>query len=211
MKVTADQMKRFAPRAARSPGELAAAVNLAVDKAQLNTDRRLRYFLTQTSFETGGYRKFEEDLFYTTPERLAEIFARRISLTPRPGFGLASDYIRQPQKLANFVYANRYGNGGPETNDGWNFRGQGCIHTTFRDNYLAFSMSMYGDDRLVRNPGLIQTTEAGMLSAAFFWTSKGLNALADSDSFTEVTRRINGSAATVPERLEVLKVANTIF
>lgn len=211
MAVTQETVKRFAPAAKCDTAKFVAALNLAIEKAQLNSDRRLRYFVAQTYFETDGYRKFEEDLNYTTPQRLAQVFNKRISLEPRPGFGLASDYVRQPQKLANFVYANRYGNGGPETNDGWNFRGQGCIHTTFRNNYLAFSKAMYGDDRLVKTPSLIQDIEAGMLSAAFFWNNNGLNELADSDSFTEVTRRINGSTATVPQRLEVLKFANALF
>ena len=70
---------------------------------------------------------------------------------------------------------------------------------------------MYGDDRLVKSPALIQDIEVGMLSAAFFWNVNKLNALADADSFTEVTKRVNGSAATVPKRLAVLRAANTIF
>jgi putative chitinase len=211
--ITAEALKRFAPTMKCDPDKLVAAIGLAVEKAQLNTQRRLRYFLTQTQFETQGYTKFEENLNYSTPERLVTVWPTRFALDPKPGQSLAraTEYVRQPQKLANFVYANRNGNGGPETNDGWNFRGQGCIHTTFRNNFLACSKSMYGDDRLVKTPQLIQEIEAGMLAAAFFWNTNGLNALADADSFTEVTRRINGSAATVPERLPVLNLANTLF
>lgn len=209
--ITVEALKKFAPHMKCDVNKLLAAVNLAVAKADLSTPRRLRYFLTQTQFETQGYTKFEENLYYTSPERLAQIFDKRLSLTPRAGFGLASDYVRNPQKLANFVYANRYGNGDAASNDGYNFRGQGCIHTTFKDNFLACSRAMYGDDRLVTNPKLIQEIEAGMMSAVFFWNSKGLNALADSDSFTECTRRINGSTKTVGERLPVLNLANSIF
>lgn len=209
--VTLEQIKRFAPRATCSHEELVRATNLAIDKGNLTTARRLRYFMAQTYHETEGYRYFEESLNYKTAERLAEVFNRRLSLTPKPGFGLASDYVRNPQKLANFVYANRYGNGDAASNDGWNFRGQGCIHTTFRNNYAAFSKAMYGDDRAVRDPKMIQEIETGMLSAVHFWLSNGLNALADADSFTEVSRRIQGSTRTVPERLEVLRLANSIF
>lgn len=211
MEVTLEQIKRFAPRAKCDLEELVDATNLAIEKAKLDTARRLRYFMTQTHFETGGYRHFEEDLFYTTAAQLVRVFDKRISLTPKPGFGLAADYLRNPQGLANFVYANRYGNGDAKSNDGWNFRGQGCIHTTFRANYMSFSKAMYGDDRIVRNPKLIQQIEVGMLSAAFFWTNNGLNALSDLDEFTQVTRKVNGSAVTVPERLEVLRLANSIF
>lgn len=211
MKVTLEQIKSFAPRAKCGPEALLDATNFAIEKAKLDTPRRLRYFMTQTHFETGGFRHFEEDLLYTTAERLAKVFDKRLSLTPKPGFGLAADYVRNPQKLANFVYANRYGNGDAASNDGWNFRGQGCIHLTFRSNYMAFSKAMYGDDRAVRDPKLIQSIEAGMLSAAFFWNNNGLNALSDLDEFTAVTRKVNGSTVTVPERLETLRLANSIF
>ena len=211
MTVTLDQIKKFAPRAKCDPALLAHAVNVAIDRAQLGTQRRLRYFMAQTYFETQGFTKFEENLVYTTAERLATVFDKRLSLTPRPGFGLAADYVRQPQKLANFVYANRYGNGDAASNDGWKFRGQGPMHLTFRDNYLAFSLAAYGDDRVVRNPETLQQIGTGMLSAAHFWMVNGLNPLADKDEFTLVTRRINGSAVTVPERLPVLKLANSIF
>lgn len=209
--VTLEQIKRFAPRAKCDLNDLVDAINAATERADIDTPRRLRYFMAQTHHETEGFRHFEEDLFYTTADRLVQVFNKRLSLTPQPNKGLAADYVRNPQKLANFVYANRYGNGDAASNDGWNFRGQGCIHTTFKDNYLAFSEAMYGDDRLVKNPKLIQEIGVGMMSAAFFWTNNGLNALADKDSFTEVSRRIQGSTATVPQRLEVLRLANSIF
>lgn len=210
--ITVPQLKTFAPQIKGSYDEMCAAINLSIEKAELNTVRRVRYFMTQTHHETRGYTKFDEDLFYLTPEALVRAFPTRMSMRQGDGAkGYAPEFLRNERKLANFVYANRYGNGGPETDDGYKFRGQGGIHTTFKDNFLACSKAMYGDDRLVKTPDLIQKYEAAMLSAAWYWNTRKLNPLADADEFTKVTTLIQGSAATVPQRLMVLNRANTIF
>ncbi|MGK7648937.1 hypothetical protein ACSQ7D_02845, partial [Capnocytophaga sp. G1920] len=50
----------------------------------------------------------------------------------------ASELIKsnpRDQNIANFVYANRYGNGNEASGDGWRFRGSGLIQLTFKDNF----------------------------------------------------------------------------
>jgi putative chitinase len=163
-----------------------------------------------------GYTTWSENLNYSTPERLCTVWPKVFSmdigdrLTPNlPDYAL--DYVNNPQKLANTVYASNYGNGDAASGDGFNFRGQGGIHLTFRSNYLACSKYLFTDDRLVTNPLLIQDVSVAMLSAGWFWDIKKINKLADSDSFTQSTKVINGSEASAPDRLKVLNIANTIF
>lgn len=160
-----------------------------------------------------GFTKFEEDLYYKTPEVLVRTWPTRFTLDPSKvgALGLATEYLRNPQKLANMAYGLRNGNGGPDTGDGWRFRGRGAFHLTFANNYMDYSKAMYGDDRCFNNPELVAEPEDALLSAGWFWTRFKFNRLADADEFTKSTVTINGSAVTVPKRLAILNLANTIF
>lgn len=46
---------------------------------------------------------------------------------------------KRNKKLFSYLYANKYENGAPSTEDGWNFRGKGLIHLTWRENYRRAS------------------------------------------------------------------------
>jgi putative chitinase len=169
--------------------------------------------MAQASFETGGFTTWEEDLIYSTPERLVEVWPSRFSLTEgAPGKEYASDFVDAPEKLANLVYASRDGNGDTASGDGYAYRGRGGFDLTFLANYAAASTYLYGTPATYLNaPDKVSQYVDGMLSAGWFWRVNGLTALADSDSFTRVTEVINGSTVTVPQRLPVLNLANKIF
>lgn len=209
MSITVDQLKKFAPKifviGATPYEDLVAALNTTMAKHKINTPRRIRYFMAQCYVESQGFRKFEEDLYYTTPERIVTVFSPRLSMATAP------DYVRNAEKLANFVYAKRFGNGDVASGDGYRFRARGIIGLTFNANYAAYSADTYGDNRCVKNPELVAQYKDGVESAGWYWTSKNLNALSDSDSFTLQTKAINGSDRSVPERLPILKLANSIF
>lgn len=228
--ITQQQLAKFAPAIA-APALASAytdAFNSAFKRSGIDsTLRRIRYFMAQSFFETQGYSKWEENLWYTTPARLVEVWPSRFTLDPakvgthaldkqgKPypqALQLATNYVNSPQKLANNVYASRNGNGDEASGDGWKFRGRGCFHLTFKNNYLAYGRDMYGDpNKFVNNPEGVNTVVDRILSAVWFWQTNKLQALADSDSFTAMTGIINNSTATAPKRLEVLKVANAIF
>jgi putative chitinase len=193
----------------KSDEALVDSINAVLDRFAINTQRRVRYFLTHAAFETQMFTRFEEDLWYSTPERLVAVWPKRFTLDRNIRLAYAPDYIKNPQKLANFVYGGRNGNSG--TNDGWLYRGRGGFHLTFLDNYKAYSHAIYGDDRCVTDPELVAKPADAMMSAGWFWDSRGFNHLADLDQFTQVTTQINGSAATAPARLKVLNKANQIF
>ncbi len=208
--ITIEQLEALAPHATDQENTV-NAINSVCEKFDINTDRRVRYFMTQTSFESAGFTHFEENLHYSHAEQLVRVWPSHFSMTGDDGKALASDYVGNPEKLGNFIYANRNGNGDVDSGDGWAFRGRGPIELTGRSNYEACSQAVYGDDRLVTNPDLVAECEAGFMSSGWFWSEHGLNALSDDDEFTKVTKAINGSAVTVPERLVVLDKANSIF
>lgn len=214
--ITVDQFKRFAPLVgARRPAaydELTEAINKTFQRFDINTPRRGRYFLAQAYFETTGFTKFSEDLYYQTPQRLVVVWPKRFTLDANDKTkAFAPDYVKNEEKLSNFIYANQYGNGDIASGDGFKYRGRGGFHLTFLDNYKACSQDLYKDNRLVDKPDLALEYEDGMMIAGWFWNKRKLNELADKDEFTKVTGKINGSEATAPARLPVLNKANQIF
>lgn len=218
-KLRLEALTKIAPGAVKVVNKqaLVDAINAAAEKFFINaTPRRLRYFVAQMAFETLDFTKFEEDLYYTDPARVAAIFKSGFDLNKNQKVDpeeieFAKGYIRNPQKLANRAYANRFGNGDEASGDGWNYRGRGGMHTTFKANYLKASIALYGDDRLVRNPDALsdtQTYEAAFMSAGQFWKDNSLNVLADADAWTKLTGVINGSTSTAEARKPWLRRAN---
>jgi putative chitinase len=49
------------------------------------------------------------------------------------------------------------------------------------------------------------------LSAAWFWSSNGLNELADAGQFEAITRRINGGLNGQPDRLKLWAKASAVL
>lgn len=176
-------------------------VELILEDFYINTEARKKHFITQILFETANFTKLVENLNYRTPERLVAVWPTRFNLTGGNGKKNAKEYVNNPKKLANLVYANRMGNGSPESGDGYKFRGRGAMHLTGRSNYLHASREVFGDDRLIENPDLVANDKiTAIATAAWFWKNNGLNKLADSNKFSEITRRVNGSTQTVAER-----------
>lgn len=215
--ISSQQLLAFAP-SVKEVDSLVDALNETLDRFEINTQRRVRYFMAQSAFETARYMKWVESLYYTTADRIASMWPSRFKSANGVGRGplQAEKYVRNQELLANEVYANRMGNGGPETGDGFKFRGRGAGHLTGKYNYTTYSKLLYGDERFVEHPELVSEYRDGCLTFGAFWKQNGLNELADTDDFTIVTRRINGaSGATlkrvVQERLPYLRQANQIF
>ncbi len=169
-------------------------------KFQINTPVRLAHFLAQCGHESGGFRVTQENLNYSA-KGLNGIFKKYF-----PTEAAATAYARQPQKIANKVYANRMSNGDEASGDGFKFRGRGYIQLTGRANYTAFGKSI-GED-IASNPDVVSGKYA-LLSAAWFWSNNGLNKLADggaTDSVvTSITKRVNGGTIGLADRIKHFK------
>jgi putative chitinase len=169
-------------------------------KFGINTPLRVAHFLAQCGHESGGFRVTQENLNYSA-KGLMGIFKKYF-----PSEAIANQYARQPQKIANKVYANRMANGSEASGDGYKFRGRGYIQLTGRDNYTQFGKAI-GED-IVNNPDSVSTKYA-LASAAWFWSKNGLNKLADggaTDSVvTSITKRVNGGTIGLPDRIKHFK------
>jgi len=169
-------------------------------KFQINTPLRLAHFLAQCGHESGGFRVTQENLNYSA-KGLAGIFKKYF-----PTEAVATPYARNPQKIANKVYANRMANGSEASGDGYKFRGRGYIQLTGRDNYTQFGKAI-GED-IASNPDVVSSNYA-LLSAAWFWSKNGLNKLADGGAtdttVTSITKRVNGGTIGLADRIKHFK------
>jgi len=122
----------------------------------------------------------------------------------------AASYARQPERIANRVYANRIGNGDEASGDGWRYRGRGFIQLTGRANYRSIGsrlgLNLEDDPDIVASDPVI-----ALQVAANYWDSRGLNAVADQDDVYEVTRLINGGLNGIDDRKQLLGVAKSIW
>src|SRR5690606_10748069 len=117
---------------------------------------RQAHLLAQLAHES-NLKPVSENLNYSAA-RLGEIFKKYFPTT-----ALANAYARQPEKIANRVYANRMGNGDESSGDGWKYRGRGFIQLTGKSNYTALS-DFTGID-YVSSPDLLLNEADALISA----------------------------------------------
>jgi putative chitinase len=178
MPITSQQLLQILPSAGKQAGVFASALTLAMDKYQINTRLRMAAFIAQVGHESGQFRYVRE---------------------------LGGDQYLS--KYDTGTLAARLGNTPQADGDGQKYRGRGLIQITGRDNYLACSKALFGDDRLLRTPELLEQAEWACKSAAWFWNSRSLNALADKGDFQGITRRVNGGLNGLAEREAFYKAA----
>lgn len=176
-----------------------AALLTPLRKAGITTPRRIAAFLGQCAVESGGFCILQENLTYSAT-RLCQVWPTRF-----PTKEVAEACALQPEALANTVYANRLGNAAPDSGDGWRFRGRGLIQITGRASYERFATAMNMTlDQAVEHAA----TKAGAAdSAAWFWSTNELNALAESWSLDRLTRTINGGTLGADERARLCQAA----
>lgn len=164
---------------------------------------RLAHFFSQVLHESGSMRFVTENLNYSA-KALRLIFAKYFQTDAE-----AEKYARQPERIANRVYAKRMGNGSESSGDGWRYRGRGFIQLTGKKNYQAFA-DWIQDDRVVEQPEIVATDYA-VQSAVFYWDKNNLNAVADQDDVKKMTKLVNGGDNGLAHRRELYGKANGLL
>ncbi len=138
----------------------------------------------QTAMEANGI---------DTPLRIAHFLAQ---------VGHESLDMRYAEEIASGSdYENRADLGNTQPGDGERFKGRGLIQLTGRSNYTAYGIHKSRDFVTPMNYALIATDPLLAVDVScWFWTTHGLNALADSDDVRAVTKAINGGYNGLPDR-----------
>lgn len=202
--ITAPLLKRLYP--ATSDDRLKALVkplNTTFTRYDIETVTRAAAFIAQVAHESQGFARMTENLNYSA-KGLRTTFAKYF-----PTDALAQQYERQPQKIANRVYANRLGNGSETSGDGWKYRGRGFIQLTGKENYLSFAKAfkMTLEDAVA----YLETIDGACLSAGWFWNTRGLNTFADQNRFDTITLKINGGQNGAVDRREHFTLAKRLL
>ena len=151
----------------------------------ITTAARIAGFLAQCRVESSDFTRLEENLWYTTPERIRQIFPSRVK-----SMADAARLVRNPKALANCVYAGKIGNGNEASGDGFRFRGRGIKQLTGRANYADAAEGL--GRPYLEQPDLVAQPEDACLTAAWYWHNVKANILADSAQWDAITRAVNG-------------------
>lgn len=178
-------------------------LNDTFKKYQINTPTRQAAFIGQCGHESNNFKTLEENLHYSAKGLMATWPSRF------PDSATAEKYANNPEMIANKVYGGRADLGNTEEGDGWRFHGRGVIQLTGRSNY-----SVCGDalgQPFTSEPSLVLEPEWACMSAGWFWNKKGLNALADNEDWSTMTRRINGGTLGLDDRINRIHKAMDIL
>jgi putative chitinase len=166
-------------------------LQVTFDKYEINTPRRQSAFLGQCAHESGNFKTLQENLNYSA-EGLMKTWPSRF-----PNLEYASQYARQPAKIAGKVYNGRLGNTSEE--EASKYLGRGLIQLTGKENYERCGLAIGVD--LLSNPTLLLDPRYAAMSAGWFWNKKGLNELADQQEHGQITKRINGGTIGLDDRI----------
>lgn len=176
------------------------SVDAKLAEIGITNNRRRATLIGQCAHESARFRTRFENLNYSAAG-LWKIFKRHFVSEAE-----THQFARQPEKIANRVYANRMGNGNSASGDGWRYRGRGYLQLTGRDNYRRYG-AIIGED-IEANPDRAADPDICWLIAAEYLartrrSDKTLLEWSDIPDVLMVTKGINGGTHGLADR-EVL-------
>jgi putative chitinase len=191
MELTKEQLKQLLPK---NPyiDQWHHALSQLLPDYEINTPQRIAAFIAQCAHESGNFIFLSENLNYKA-ESLVKIFHKYF-----PTIESTNGYAKNPQKIANKIYADRMGNGNEASGDGYKYRGRGLIQLTGKTNYTWFAASLEISPEEAAE--YTQTFEGAAQSACWFWETNKLNQWADKGDIEKMTKIINGGTIGLEDR-----------
>lgn len=152
-------------------------------------------FLAQIFHESGMLERVEENLNYSSAERIKMVFGSKRF----PTIESALPYVKSPEKLGNYVYKGRIGN--KFDDDGWRYRGGGLMQVTGRANYEALGYDA--------NPEELRKPFAALKTAIKWWEGNIPDVIID--DVVKVSRRVNGGDNGLAHREQLYKTVREVL
>lgn len=168
------------------------AIAKQITKAGCISKMQQAMFLAQCGHESAGFTRFTENLNYSA-DGLLSVFGKRFAAKK------AQEYAKMPEKIANYVYANRLGNGDEASGDGWKYRGRGLIQITGKKNYIDFR-NWLGRDFALHE--VAEDLDLAVSAAVWYWLA---NDIASLNSVEKATIRINGGTNGLTDRCDLYR------
>jgi putative chitinase len=177
------------------------ALNETCERFVIDSPFRIAGFISNVAHESAGFKVVTENLNYSA-QALCRVWSGRFAKVDAKGEKiidadgkyipneLAQAYAMQPEKIANYVYANRMGNGDEASGEGYFYRGRGLIQLTGKNNFLEYSFTC--DNEAYQRPDIVTEDHYAAEAAGWYWDRNNLNALADKQDIGGMRRRING-------------------
>lgn len=183
--------------------DVADALVTAAHKWGIDTPIRQQHFLAQIAAESGFVPK-AENMHYTTAARLMEVWPSRF-----PNAERATPFLHNPELLGNSVYANRMGNGSPDSGDGYRYRGRGLLQNTGKAQYEALELAL--GLPLLDQPDLLLDASIAADAAGWYWNARDVNSHADNNDIRAVTLAVNGGYNGLDARAYWLGVIQEVW
>lgn len=171
IQITGPQLIAIGGRGGKNVDALAAAFNEYAPRFGLDREQRAEHFFAQLAHESGGF-KYDREIWGPT--------------------------------AAQRRYEGRKDLGNVVAGDGSKFRGYGPIQITGRANVTEFYRWCLKNNLdcpdFVTYPHKIAEMPWGLLAAFWFWETRGLNAYADKNDLSGITKRINGGYNGLADR-----------
>ena len=186
------------------PNKIYVLIKDAFSKYEVNTVYRISHFLGQLTHESGDFSIKTESLYYTTPQRIVDIWPSRFNLNGSSGKKNANEYIKNEEKLASAVYEGRMGNIKP--NDGFIFRGAGFLQLTGKEAFIDYAKYIKKD--VEETATLIRSDDYWALDCGLweYCINMKLNKIADGgiseDIIKKITKTINGGYIGIEDRIK---------
>lgn len=191
--ITEQQFNAIAKHAAKNAaGLFVPYINQYAKQYGIDTADKMAAFMAQVTHESGHF-KYAREIWGPTAQQ--QRYERDINKEWK-----ANLPVGHRNKLA-------YDLGNSQPGDGKYFMGRGCIQTTGRSNYNKVSIHLFGDDRLLHQPQLLEVPEYSIRAAMHYFSTRVMNKVADITDVVAVTKKINGGTNGLAERKELYQAA----
>ena len=182
-------------------------------KFGINTNMRLAQFLAQVREEVGPeFRVIRENLNYSE-QAVLKMWPKRFTIADAEKYARDEDTPKANQEaIANLAYANRLGNGAPDSDgdmdsndDGYKYRGAGCLQITGKGNFEEVQKRCTKYAGAEMDP---DTLEGFIVFGMAYWIWMDCYKAADtgdSDKVTEIINKYTESYAKRKSYFDVIK------